>query len=101
MENLTTLWNFINTSFISPVGNAIGSLWNDVLVPAGTSFIEWIQTSIPACVDFADFCTSVFQLRYQGRIYSFMMMLPIIVIVALCSLFIKRRKRHEARRKIK
>ena len=95
MEMLFKLWNFLTTHLYEPVSKGIIGLWENVLVPFGHSFIQWIQDYLPLCSSFADFCTSVFRFKYQSRIYSFMLLLPIALVILLISRLPKiRRKKH-------
>lgn len=92
---------FFNDNIFLPVCNAVCSLYADVLAPAASSFADWIRNSVPICVDFAGFCTSFFQLKYQVRIYSFMIVFPIIIVIIICSFFGRKRRIKNAQKKIK
>lgn len=96
METILSIWNYLSIHLCQPVINGLTALWDHVLAPFGTAFIDWIQGYLPWCTSFADFCTAFFKLKYQGRIYSFMVLLPIAVIVLVITRF-ARRIRHARR----
>lgn len=97
METILSIWNYLSIHLYQPVIRGLTALWDHVLVPFGTAFKDWIQGYLPWCTSFADFCTSLFKLKYQGRIYSFMLLLPIAVIVFVITRFTRRRIRHARR----
>ena len=97
METILSIWNYLTIHLYQPVWNGLVALWEKVLVPFGSSFISWIQGYIPWCKSFADFCADFFKLRYQGRIYSFMIMLPLAVIVVIITKLTRRRLRRVRR----
>ena len=88
------VWEFLNIHFFTPVSDGAKALWTQVLSPFCSAFSDWIQNYIPGSVSFADFCTNLFKLKYQGRIYSFMLLFPIAVFIFLLSLLTKKRRRH-------
>lgn len=97
METILSIWNYLSIHLCQPVCNGLKALWEHVLVPFGASFMDWIQGYLPWCTSFADFCTNLFKLKYQGRIYSFMVLLPIAVIVIFITKITKRRIRRVRR----
>lgn len=94
METILSIWNYIS---LHPVSNGIQALLEQVLVPSGTAFMNWIQEYLPWCTSFADFCTALFKLKYKGRIYSFMILLPVAVIVIFITRITRRRIRRVRR----
>ena len=101
MEIILSIWNWLIMHVFIPTWNGILDLWNSVLVPFGTAFIAWVQAHIPICTSFADFCTSFFTFKYQARIYTFMLLLPLAVITLFISGIFKRRRRRNYVRKIR
>ena len=97
METILSIWDYLTIHLYQPVLSGLTALWDKVLVPFGSSFISWIQNYLPWCRSFANFCTKLFKLRYQGRIYSFMIMLPLALIVIVITKLTKRRIHHVRR----
>ena len=97
METILSIWNYLSLHLVHPVSNGIRALWEQVLVPFGTAFMDWIQGYLPWCTSFADFCTVLFKLKYKGRIYSFMILLPVAVIMVLLTSITRRRMRRVRR----
>lgn len=97
METLLSIWNYLLIHLLQPIWNSLVALWNSVLVPFGNAMVDWVKNFMPWCESFADFCTALFKLRYQGRIYSFMILLPLAVLVLLLTNLTKRRIRRVRR----
>lgn len=97
METLLSIWNYLLIHLLHPIWNSLVALWNSVLVPFGNAMVDWVKNFMPWCESFADFCTALFKLRYQGRIYSFMILLPLAVLVLLLTNLTKRRIRRVRR----
>lgn len=97
METLLSIWNYLLIHLLLPIWNGLVALWNSVLVPFGNAMVDWVKNFMPWCKSFADFCTALFKLRYQGRIYSFMILLPLAVLVLLLTNLTKRRIRRVRR----
>ena len=97
METLLSIWNYLLIHLLQPIWNSLVALWDSVLVPFGNAMVDWVKNFMPWCESFADFCTALFKLRYQGRIYSFMILLPLAVLVLLLTNLTKRRIRRVRR----
>ena len=97
METLLSIWNYLLIHLLQPIWNSLVALWNSVLVPFGNAMVDWVKNFMPWCKSFADFCTTLFKLRYQSRIYSFMVLLPLAVIILLLTNLTKRRIRRVRR----
>lgn len=92
------LIQLLQTQLILPVWRALCALWYEVLLPLGTAITTWIETYMPWCSKFADLVTALFKFRYRGKIYAFMLLVPIFLLLLLISGIrskIRRRKRRK------
>lgn len=95
MEIILSVWNFLMDRLFLPIWTGVLAFWNGVLVPLWTNMVEWVKAYIPSCQDFADFCFALFKLKYNARVYSFMIMLPIAVVCLMVALLPRRRRRRK------
>ena len=86
-------WNFLVADSFIPIGNGAAALWQNVLSPFGTSIAEWVQGYLPWCVKFAEFCTKIFKLKYMGKIYFCLLMLPLFLLVYFITWLLRPKKR--------
>lgn len=86
-------WNFLVAHIFIPIGNGAAALWQNVLSPFGTSIAEWVQGYLPWCVKFAEFCTKIFKLKYMGKIYFCLLMLPLFLLVYFITWLLRPKKR--------
>ncbi len=79
------------------IGLVFAGFWSEVCVPFWNSLVGWVKGYLPWVGKFADFCFELFRFRYKARVYSYAVLLPIVLLVILITAVRKKRrkKRHE------
>lgn len=92
------LLHFLQTKVYLPISTALLAFYREVLVPLWNSLIGWTDTYLPWYGKFAEYVTLFFKFRHKGRIYAFMLLVPVLLILLLISIM-KKRKRRRRRKK--
>lgn len=92
------LIEFLQTKVFIPIWTALCAFYLEVLLPFWNLLTKWIEKYIPWCESFADYVTIFFKLKYKGRIYAFMLLVPVFFLLILIS-GIRSRIRRKRRRK--
>lgn len=93
----------IQTKVINPVGMSLQAFYLDVLVPFWNTLTTWIEEYLPWCQSFADLVSTLFKLKYKGRIYGCMLLVPVLFLLLVISTvrtrirIRRRRKKYAAR----